>query len=213
MANKVADVTLSFRVKQHALDLNDQDKEQYAIIGYFVSRFSSLDYHLDTLIFTFAEIYPVITRSISKHYPVDYRSKIDFLIDCITAKAFLRECGDAEGMFDLNILAFGLEEIFSFRNILIHSKIIMTERKQDKLVFQVRKYSRLQYQTGAFSVEEYRYSGGYVSYLLDQIEYHESTLIRLTELLHGVDVAKERDALLRGRSRIKEIAQNLSIGV
>ncbi len=184
--------------------------KKYATLGYFVSQLSSLEYEIDDFIFNAAKKHPRICWDSSKSYPVKPVDKIDFVVDLLCQMPILRQCGDADGIFSINHFAYGLEEIFAFRNVLVHGKIVLIDENDKGTIFEVIKYSRVNGKKQTFHKEKYQYSIGYLDYLLGEIKYHSATFNRLLKLLDGTDFKARQDEILRNRAFVREISTTLS---
>lgn len=192
-------------------DFSLRNRKEYGIVGYFVCEIAKLEYEIDRFIFTLSETYPKFAWGLSRKIPFKTSDKIEFVVSSYICLPRLREVGDINNELNLNVLAYGLEEIFEFRNILVHGRMGLIESNGDFYVFEVSKY-KIDTKNRSASIEKYRYSSVYIDYLVEQEKYIRTMLWRGSEWISDrMNIGRSREVLLKGAARLRELGEELSL--
>lgn len=219
--------SISLEAKHGPLDFNESEKEYYAMIGKFLSDISRLEFQIDNFVFDYVHKRPSEWRSFAeierksvsgeridlKRYPQQTDSKIHFFICTFLYSRDMLQLGDLDGYLDLNAIGYMLEEVFQFRNFLIHGSLSGISSNSDRIVFRYKKYTRVNRHEAKgddgvpFVVETRDFSSIYLENILRNISYLSSLVFRARRHINGADTNKEQRDVLRGRALFREVVE------
>jgi hypothetical protein len=172
-------------VARFADELEDEECKRYAEIGFVFSKIADLEYEMDEFMLCVNKNFPEVGWKLSKRYPSTFKDKIDFVVDCFLEIPTLRSFGDIDGKADLNTLAYGLEEVFSFRNTFFHSSVFLVDVEEQSTIWHVQKYER---KKQSFTHTRYQFGSGYLDRVVDYCRYFTSWFTDGQHSLKGDDV-------------------------
>jgi hypothetical protein len=138
-----------------------------------------------------------------KTFPNRMSEKIDFITLAYIMFPPLRNCGDADDYLSINGIIYGLEEVWSARNVLVHGKVHFIERSEYGFRIRTHQFERIE--RNKYRDAQYHIGVGAILECLERARYLEAQLRQGTEILQGRNVRAEQQQLRRGRARGREL--------
>lgn len=137
-----------------------------------------------------SKLEPKFCMSFSKGFPNSFEKRINFILACYQRYPSLRSFGDATGRSDPNVLGYGLEEIFAFRNAFFHSVTTFVSVLPDGFSWAILRYERQKDSRRSFAHARYSFGSGYLDRIVDLCRYLTQWLVDAARALEGADVAE-----------------------
>jgi len=179
-----------------ANELDADSLRQYAELGFAFRHVAELDYQVEEFLLAVSKHEPGFCTAFSSGFPASFEQRINFIIACYQRYPSLRSFGDATGKSDPNVLGYGLEEIFSFRNAFFHSATTLVSVRPAGYSWDIIRYERQKPSRQSFAKARYTFSSGYLDWIVDLSRYFTQWLVDAARALEGIDVA-ERDNRVR----------------
>lgn len=177
-------------IAEFADELTDADLRQYAELGFAFRHIAELDYQLEAFMLCVSRHEPQFCSHFSKSFPSSFQEKIEFVIVCYQTFSCLRSFGDANGKSDANLLSYGLEEIFSFRNTFFHSATDLIEHLENGFSWNVTRHQRKKETRGIFNRSRYNFGSGYLDRIVDLSRYFTRWFVDAERSMNGENVAE-----------------------
>lgn len=208
------------------LDSEGRELISYAVIGKLIEKIARLENTIDNFILTAGQMdeFQHLINTRFRKFPKNMfgkqklrwkkdEGKAEFIADCYILNPKLREVGDLDGLVCINYFLFCLEEIWTARNIIVHSEV-RTIRHWDETFYVIgAKYSRIVTENQGENIIEYRQDKfkigrGYMLKMYRRSDYLENMLQDGIRILQGKNLKGERDMMRReeadGRARMQE---------
>jgi len=188
------------------LDVLDTNKNIHAAIGYCVNEFADLEYQIDSFMLEAS------VRSEMNHiqtYPLSMGKKLDFIAECYHKISLLRTLGDTADRIDMNLIVYGIEEIWAARNIIVHGKMVVTRHTNDSFVIEKRRFKREPKSRTLVLDVTMSIGRGYLLRLCRLSRYISGMLWQGQLLLKGRDLVKQKDEIRKINAKGRELVRQL----
>jgi len=180
----------------------------YRVLGFYINYVAGLEFSVDKFLFT-AVTAVEDKRFLGqfKNFPIDMPAKIDAIVLAYVLHPPLRSCGDADDYISLNGIAYGLEEVWSARNTLVHGIIFYSRRTEGSFYIKSQRHQRIG--RNRYSVVESKIGLGAIISRLERARYINAILKEGIRILEGEDVRKLQQIMRRERARGRELVAEL----
>lgn len=196
------------------------DEAFYCRVGRFVVEFAALEERIDEFVIRFAtekeQVWSLLAKEefgFTGSKSIDLRKpprnmwqKIAFVVTAAVYFPRLREIGDEDGLCDLNVIGYVIEELNESRNVIVHGSAYQFNPGCNGISVAVRKWKSI---GNVYEPQEFVYSIEYLDYLLECLDHIKSVIAAFLSVLDGCDLRSRFDEVQKGRAKERDFLRIL----